>query len=464
MFVAMQHVTKPIRRAARGGASLFHRFQSNMGVSNIVAAQTKGTDVDVKFSDGNAFRFHALWLRDACRDSNHVSAKAGERILTMTPLGAGCPPELAATSAMIREDGSMSLQWSDASSESCFTSEFLRSYGPNVAQPLTDIGQSISSLDLEWLKPYNGVPGSLAPSDDQIEMWRNGPDNVHFPSFDRASLTVPEVNLQLIKALLRHGVVLVDGVPDAEGATALHEFCSACLGGLQKDPAREEANWTIVKKDGAASISYNQDLRLNQHTDQSIPAHGIPALALVVHYKGGRGMNTLTDGFACAQALRERDPEAFRLLTMFGNDQERDFIRSRVDAAGNHNQSLLISTQAPMLQLDPEGKLMRLQYNEVFRTPSTLPYDAFPKWFRAYRQFVDMVHSPEFEREVHLKAGQILVMQNWRVMHGRGSNGQSPDRTLVGGTVVREAIFSRARQLAGEISGKELFGVGLFSA
>jgi len=418
----------------------------------------------VRFEDGSTFRFHALWLRDACRDAHHVSTKAGERILAQTPISTGCPVDLTATTAQTKEGGGLLLHWSDGGTESSYSGDFLRAYADTVAQSLNGAGRSRSATDVDWLRPYSGLPGVPAPGNEQLDLWRNGPGEADFPRLTRASLTKPEVNLEFMRLLMRHGVVVVDDVPDAEGAHALHDFCSACLGGLQKDPAREEANWRIVKKTGATSISYNQDLRLNQHTDQSIPSHGIPALVLVVHYLNGQGMNTLTDGFACARALRERDPEAFHHLATHGNDQERDLIRSRVDADQNHTQSLLISTGAPILQLDARGNLARVQYNEVFRTPSSLTYEVFPKWFEAYRKFVGMVHSSEFEREVRLQRGQILVMQNWRVLHGRGANSQSADRTLVGGTVTREALYSRARQLLAETTSKELYGAQLFSA
>mmetsp|Transcript_90089 Transcript_90089/g.280442 ORF Transcript_90089/g.280442 Transcript_90089/m.280442 type:complete len:461 (+) Transcript_90089:67-1449(+) len=432
--------------------------------SSVCRAEAQGQDVDVSFQDGSAFRFHALWLRDACRDSYYVSARAGEKILSRTPLGAKCPADLAAVSAAARDDGGLDVQWSDGSVQSSFSADFLRAYAGEVAKPIAPEPSGSAADDVQWLRPYSGIPGILAPPQADMDLWVNGPEGADFPRVSRAALERPEGNLAFLKDLMRHGVVVVEDVPEAEDSSVLLDFAKSCLGGLQKDPAREEANWRIVKKDGAASISYNQDMRLNQHTDQSIPGHGIPALVLVVHYCKGYGVNTLTDGFACAEALRERDPEAFALLASCGNDQERDFIRSRVDADQNHNQSLLISTRAPILQLDSQGALVRLQYNEVFRTPSTLPYDVFTKWFAAYRKFVDMVHSPEFERSVRMEKNQILVLQNWRVMHGRGHAAQSPDRTLVGGTVTREAVYSRARQLLEESTGRRLYGAQLLAA
>ena len=53
----------------------------------VVAAEVAdgGKAVDVSFGSGATYRFHALWLRDACRDEAHVAAAAGERILMMLP-------------------------------------------------------------------------------------------------------------------------------------------------------------------------------------------------------------------------------------------------------------------------------------------------------------------------------------------------------------------------------------------
>jgi trimethyllysine dioxygenase len=40
-----------------------------------------------------------------------------------------------------------------------------------------------------------------------------------------------------------------------------------------------------------------------------------------------------------------------------------------------------------------------------------------------------------------MEAKSILVMNNWRVLDGRAGGRASPDRHVVGGTIVREAIY-----------------------
>jgi len=271
------------------------------------------------------------------------------------------------------------------------------------------------------------------------------------PTFDYNEVLDPtsEANLRCIKALLYHGGAMIEGCEDA-GEEALHRLADGAFGGLQKDPTRDIANWKIVKKEGATSVSYDHLKRLNQHTDSSIPPHGLPALALLMHYAEGSGTNTFTDGFAVARQLKLEDPEGYALLAKYGYDAERDFVASRVDSPQLYNRGLIVSTQQPLLQLDDTGALTRVQYNEVFRTPLTLPFDVFPKWYAAFDRFVELLHSPEYEKKVPMQKGKFFLMNNWRVLHGRAGGVASSDRVLVGGTITRESIYSQARRLLRE--------------
>lgn len=40
------------------------------------AAQPVGNKVEISFTDGSKFQFHALWLRDACRDAGSVQVRS----------------------------------------------------------------------------------------------------------------------------------------------------------------------------------------------------------------------------------------------------------------------------------------------------------------------------------------------------------------------------------------------------
>ena len=106
-----------------------------------------------------------------------------------------------------------------------------------------------------------------------------------------------------------------------------------------------------------------------------------------------------------------------------------------------------------MVLSTPWRRLKRIQYNEVFRMPLTLPYDVFEKWYGAFSRFVELLHSDEFERKIPMEKGRFLLMHNWRVLHGRAGAAASSNRMLVGGTITREAFYSQARRLTREARG-----------
>jgi len=407
----------------------------------------------VEFNDNSKFLFSGLWLRDACRDAQVISHAAGERILTKIPMATKSCGVIH--SAEVNND-IVKIQWADDKdvSESYFEAGFLRQYASAAAKMVNSSESSLHPVQehYRWLEPYTGFPHARAPTKDMVKLWKN--DGAGFQHCDYNTLfSSDSANLEFLQTLMRNGIAIVDNVPPSAANepinTTILNFTDKILGGMQKDPARTDPNWVIQKKENAQSISYAQQTRLNNHTDQSVPAHGIPALLLVVHYVKGMGKNTLVDSYAVSERLRQIDPSAFDLLSRYGNDQERDFVASRVDSVQEGTQGMLISTKQPIIQLDHLGNHVRTQYNEVFRTPSTIPFDVFEDWYRAYLLFNEMLHGEEFEVTYPLQEGQILVLNNWRVLHGRAGRVSSADRCIMGGTVVREAFCSRATTLMG---------------
>ena len=384
--------------------------------------------------------------------------KAGERKLIATPVGPLShvdPSRLEATAVEWQDDETiLKVSWNDASPNlpySTFSREFLERYAPVVAKQVggtfkkrqaTKPGTQSSTFHLGW-----NLTLVIRMLRHQRNI-KNGKKMNNFVIFDHEQVMKdPHVLLDLLETLLvGKGVALVDNVPETDNASELIAFIQHSLGGLQKDPTRDEPNWKIVHQPSAASISYDPAKRLYQHTDSSVPPHGIPGLALAMHYVKGYGANTLTDGYSVANYMKETDPKGYELLSTYGYDGERDFAASRVDSTQDIAKGLLIPRRHPIFINDENNNIVRLQYNEVFRMPLTLPFDIFPDWFAAFSKFVKLIHDREVT--VPMEANSILLMNNWRVLHGRAGGRASPDRHVVGGTIVREAIYSRAIQLA----------------
>lgn len=418
----------------------------NSGRPRVVEAIATSSGVEVEFADATRFKFHNMWLRDSCRDTSHVQ-HSSERVLDASPLIGGM--QTADIKALhVQEDGSLEVDWAEGVvPTSNFDPSFLRAYADVAGKPLESPSEAAAPVD-DFFDYLDGNKTPRGKSREELNLWKNDGE-FKIPRFDYNTLT--ENQLEFMRSVMDPGVVIVENMPEDEtyDGMVLEDFAHKHLGGLQKHPLRETAHWTISTEssvhdasnlldnedDRKGANSYNTDQQLCNHTDQSL--YGTPGLLLGFHCAFGQGNNSLTDGFAVAYALKDRYPEHWETLTTMGMNAGR---RLMYYAAND----LMFTTSHPVLWSDADENLMRVQFHEIYRTPLTLDFDEFPKFWEALRCFYGLVHSPEFQTHLTLQAGQLLLMNNWRTMHGRaGLKGKA--RTILGGTVTRESFYSRMR-------------------
>lgn len=417
-----------------------------------------GESFDIAFNDGSAFRFHSIWLRDACRDEKHLLPSM-ERNVNISAVVAGVPANVKAQSMQVdSEMDCLTIHWpgNDVVRKSSLDALLLRAYAPRVAMALDGengpwIQPSVAPTS-SWLDPFDSSiepPRAMDPSGLLLLSNRTEHENrVPVVPYE----WVGENHETFLRAITDPGCVIVDGMPEdaACDGSVISDFVSKYLGGLQKHPLRDNAHWTISTEESvqisnsaftedkeqlAASNSYNTKLQLANHTDQAL--YGTPGLLLLFHCAMGEGNNSLVDGFAAAFALRERRPDLYAMLSRYGANAGR-----RLSYYKNGVMSFNVSK--PVIQTDANGDPIRIQYHEMYRTPLQVPYDDMRLYYEALQTWYNMTHSDEFQMHFKLQKGQMIIMNNWRMMHGRaGLEGKK--RIILGGTVTRDAFYSRAR-------------------
>jgi gamma-butyrobetaine dioxygenase len=81
-----------------------------------------------------------------------------------------------------------------------------------------------------------------------------------------------------------------------------------------------------------------------------------------------------------------------------------------------------------------------------------MPSETMPDYYRAYRAYMRKTRDPKYHLALKLKAGEMVVFDNRRVLHGRDSFDPSTGfRHLHGCYVDRGEFFSRMRLLANRI-------------
>jgi gamma-butyrobetaine dioxygenase len=194
----------------------------------------------------------------------------------------------------------------------------------------------------------------------------------------------------------------------------------------------------VVVKPAAENLAYT-DLGLEAHTDNPYrqPVPGVQVLhCLQAGAEGGE--NRLVDGFGVAEALRRDDPEAFAILS-----------RTPVRFAWSDGETFL-SDEAPVIGLDAAGEVRSLRYNHrSFRAIAAADAVLRDAWRDAYAKLAALVNAPDVGVELKLQAGELLVMDNGRLLHARLAFKSAPAavRHLQGAYADHDGVYSTLARL-----------------
>jgi gamma-butyrobetaine dioxygenase len=158
---------------------------------------------------------------------------------------------------------------------------------------------------------------------------------------------------------------------------------------------------------GACDLAYTS-LHLDPHTDNPYrqPVPGIQLLHCLVNDAQG-GLSTLVDGLAVAEHLRAHAPDEFAILA-------RVQIRFRYrDVATD------LAAQAPILALDPGGRFAAIHYSPRLDYVPLLSFEELDRFYAARRALDHLLRSEKFERRFRLGAGDLIMFDNQRLLHGR---------------------------------------------
>jgi gamma-butyrobetaine dioxygenase len=176
-------------------------------------------------------------------------------------------------------------------------------------------------------------------------------------------------------------------------------------------------------------------LGLGAHTDNPYrePTPTLQLLHCLASSADG-GENTLVDAFRVAQDLPRDD---FELLVRWP-------LRFRYADADAE-----LEAETPVLSLDARGDVCAVHYNTRSAQPFRLPADVVGPYYAAYQRFGRMLESPEYRIQFKLAAGDLFIVDNLRVLHGRTAYAATGgERHLQGCYADRDALRSKLAVLS----------------
>jgi gamma-butyrobetaine dioxygenase len=349
----------------------------------------------ITWTDGRRSEYPSLWLRDNCPADRGESN--GQRLVDIADIPAA--PRLARAALA---GGTLELAF--------------------------DGETRAARFPLEWLAAH--APGRPRRRPGAFRLWRDGAAMEARRDFawGRPAALRADAGLrrEWLARLVGDGLAFLEEVP-----TEHHAILRAleCVGSVVETNYGQVFDVRSVPQ--PENLAYS-DLGLGLHTDNPYrePVPGFQALHCLVASPEG-GDNLFADGFAIAAHLRETEPEHFRRLT---TTLVPFRYRSRDAELASHR---------PLIELDAAGEVIAVHYNNRSIAPLDLPPDAMEPFYAAYRALALALRAPRFAAHVKLAAGELVVFDNRRTLHGRTAYSSARHaRHLQGCYLSRDSVLS----------------------
>ena len=158
-------------------------------------------------------------------------------------------------------------------------------------------------------------------------------------------------------------------------------------------------------------------------------------------HDGGGGETTLVDGFWGARRLHELDPAGYQVLASSPCAGEYRDPARHLHLVGDEPVVAHRAGAPP----EPET-LLRLRFNPYDRAAARRDEPAhLETFYRAYCQLTEVLWDPGRRRRLRLAPGTVLLIDNWRVLHGRAAF--TGRRRMCGAYMARSDVLSRARSV-----------------
>ena len=358
--------------------------------------------VTLAWPDGLTFRAHALFLRENEVAPGIIDHVTRERATEIDQL----PGDTAPVAVRLTDCPALEVTFAPDGHTARFDPGWLRSLAEGRWRP---------SHDIPTQRPWQAA------------------DMPEPPTFDGTEVMACDAALEkFLTATWQHGFARLRGLSTMEGTArtvgerigTVRNSNFGFLFSVETKPDPDSTAYTAAALDGHTDLA----------TRETQP--GLQILLCRENTATG-GASTMADGFAVAEAIRHDDADAFDALTTL------DWVFT------NRHRDTDYRFSGPVVETDDGGRITEIRNTGFLRFFPDMADDDIPRAYRALKLFTALCRSDRFVCKTLFKAGDLVLFDNRRMMHGRDSfDPQSGTRRLEGCYLDRDEILSRLRVLA----------------
>ena len=167
--------------------------------------------------------------------------------------------------------------------------------------------------------------------------------------------------------------------------------------------------FNVKSKPNPNDLAYTS-LALAPHTDNPY-RNPVPCIQLLhcIENKVSGGLSTLVDGYTVTEKLKKNFSDYYKILTE---------IKVRYQFI---DKNIILEDWAEMIQLDENKKFKQVRFSPRLDFVPLMEKEKLELYYSARNKISELYNSDDYRIEFKLKPGDLLMMDNYRLLHGRTS-------------------------------------------
>ena len=206
----------------------------------------------------------------------------------------------------------------------------------------------------------------------------------------------------LLICFYQYGFVVIKKVPSKENY--IIKFANS-IGSVRRTNFGECFN--VKSKPDPNDLAYTS-LALSPHTDNPY-RNPVPCIQLLHCMKSNvsGGLSTLVDGLNVTDDLKKESPEFYKILTEV--NVKFKFI----------DKDVILENWSPLIELNNDKSFKQVRFSPRLDFVPIIDKKKLDLFYKARKRLSDMYNSNKYKIEFKLEKEDLIMMDNYRLLHGR---------------------------------------------
>ena len=245
-----------------------------------------------------------------------------------------------------------------------------------------------------------------------------------------------KIMYELLIEFYKYGFVIIKNVPTEDNFIV--KFANS-IGSVRRTNFGEHFN--VKSKSSPNDLAYTS-LALAPHTDNPY-RNPVPCIQLLhcIENQVSGGLSTLVDGFTVTEDLKKENPDFYKILT------EVKVKFKFVD------KDVVLERWSELIQLNENKTFKQVKFSPRLDYVPVLDKNKLDLYYRARKKLSEMYNSKKYRIEFKLDEKDLLMMDNYRSLHGRTSfNNKEGNRFLQGCYIDYDSTEGKLNHLKRKLS------------